>query len=110
MGETEKLMVYGHPMCWMVLPVRELLEKHGVEYEYVDIHADPEASQQVRAVNDGHESVPTLVFPDGTTLTEPGPRELLSRLESLGLASPSPSLLKRLIEKLIPRDRDREDE
>lgn len=33
---------------------------------------------------DGNESVPTLLFPDGSTLTEPSVGELKAKLESLG--------------------------
>ena len=42
------------------------------------------AAARVRAINNGNESVPTLVFPDGSTLTEPTVGELQSKLESLG--------------------------
>jgi hypothetical protein len=39
----------------------------------------------VRGINNGNESVPTMVFPDGSSLTEPGYRELKRVLESKGM-------------------------
>ena len=80
----DKIMVYGHAACPGVRPVKGLLRRTGVEFAYIDIHQDRAAAAQVRALNNGSESVPTLVFPDGSTLTEPTVGELKAKLESLG--------------------------
>jgi hypothetical protein len=42
------------------------------------------AAQFVETINGGYLSVPTLVFPDGTTLTEPSNPELLAAITKLG--------------------------
>ena len=81
---TKPLTVYGHPACPGVGPLRAMLGQSKVAYTYVNIRRDPEAATTVRAINNGNESVPTLVFPDGTTLTEPSADELKRKLESLG--------------------------
>lgn len=81
---ADKIIVYGHPTCPGVGPVKGLLRQSKVEFEYIDIHQDSAAATQVRAINNGNESVPTLVFPDGSTLTEPGFGELKAKLESMG--------------------------
>lgn len=81
---SDKVMVYGHATCPQVGPVRGLLRQAQVAFEYVDIHKDREAAARVRAINDGMESVPTLVFPDDSTLTEPTASELTAKLESMG--------------------------
>jgi mycoredoxin len=82
---SEKIMVYGSPVCGMVPPVRGVLDRAGASYEYIDISRDAEARQRVQVINDGLESVPTLEFPDGSTLTEPSLRELEEKLAALGL-------------------------
>jgi mycoredoxin len=82
---SEKIMVYGSPVCGMVPPVRGVLDRAGASYEYVDISRDDVARQRVRDINRGVESVPTLEFPDGDTLTEPSLRQLEEKLASLGL-------------------------
>jgi len=64
--------------------VRGLLGQAKVPYTYVDITRDPTAAARVRAINSGNESVPTLVFPDGSSLTEPTVGQLKNKLESLG--------------------------
>jgi mycoredoxin len=80
----DAIIVYGHPACPALWPVKGLLTRSKVKFEYIDIHQDSAAAARVRAINNGNESVPTLVFPDGSTLTEPTVGELRSKLESLG--------------------------
>lgn len=70
----------------MVPPVLHALDTAAVPYSYVDIRQDPEAAGRVRDINGGNESVPTLVFPDGSTLTEPGLGALRQKLGQLGYA------------------------
>ncbi len=80
----DAIIVYGHPTCPALGPVKGLLRQSKVTFDYIDIHQDSVAAARVRAINNGSESVPTLVFPDGSTLTEPTVGELRSKLEALG--------------------------
>lgn len=80
----EIIIVYGHPTCPNLGPVKGLLTRSKVKFDYIDIHQDGAAAARVRAVNNGNESVPTIVFPDGSILTEPTVGELRSKLRSLG--------------------------
>lgn len=68
----------------MVGPVKNLLDRTDAHYEYINIHQDDTARQRVREINDGFESVPTIVFADNSTLTEPSGHALKTKLESLG--------------------------
>jgi mycoredoxin len=81
---TGKIVVYGSDLCPMVPPVRNLLQRAKVDYDYISISRNRAARAQVMEINDGNASVPTLVFPDGSTLTEPKLAELTPRLEALG--------------------------
>jgi len=81
---NDAIIVYGHPTCPLIGPIKGLLTQSKVKFEYIDIHQDSVAAARVREINNGNASVPTLVFPDGSTLTEPTVRELKSKLESLG--------------------------
>lgn len=80
----DAIILYGHPTCPNLGPVKGLLTQSKVKFEYIDIHQDSVAAARVREINNGNESVPTLVFPDGSTLTEPTVGELQSKLKSLG--------------------------
>jgi len=78
------ILLYGHTYCPQVHTVRAALDEGGVTYEYIDIRKDEDGRQRVKDINDGNESVPTLVFPDGSTLTEPSQEILAEHLKSHG--------------------------
>jgi mycoredoxin len=85
---SEQIIVYGTPTCPMVPPVLGMLKQANAPHDYINIRQDQAGLEHVRAINGGDESVPTLVFPDGTTLTEPGEAELRAKLTSLGYRVP----------------------
>ena len=96
MKQNEKVMMYGTPTCPMVPPVRGMLDRAQVSFDYVNIAEDAESRGKVMTINDGNASVPTLVFPDGSTLTEPSTAVLRQKLESLGYTVPQPTLWQSL--------------
>ena len=75
----------------MLPPVRSQLRRAHVPFDYVDISFDGPANARVREINGGNASVPTIVFPDGTTLTEPSEAELAAALERQGFTSTRPT-------------------
>ena len=56
------------------------MDREGIAYEVVDIEAHPEAAEIVMSVNGGNQTVPTVVFPDGTAATNPSLAEVKARL------------------------------
>ena len=93
---SKQLLVYEHPGCPRVYPVRTFLKNAEIEYTYIDIHQDNEAHERVRSINAGNESVPTTVYSDGSTLTEPSSSELRTKLLGQGYAVASSTLFERL--------------
>jgi glutaredoxin len=83
----EPVVVYGRPGCPGLRPVLNLLQKGGVPYDYVNIREDAAAAARLRAMANGHESVPTVVLPDGRVLVEPGTIGLRRALQEAGLVS-----------------------
>jgi mycoredoxin len=69
-------VVYWRPMCGFCMRLFGALEQAGVEVELRNIWDDPEAAAFVRSVNNGAETVPTVVLPDGQVLTNPAPETL----------------------------------
>ena len=96
MAGRGSVVLYGSPYCGMLPRARRLLEQAGVDYEYRDITRCADARARVRAINRGFESVPTLEFPDGSTLTEPSDGELRAKLEGLGYEFPPTTWRDRL--------------
>ncbi|MBN1179296.1 MAG: glutathione S-transferase N-terminal domain-containing protein [Anaerolineae bacterium] len=74
------ITVYGTAWCPDVRRARRFLDQNGVAYDFVDIDKDAAAAVFVEQTNRGHRSVPTILFPDGSTLTEPSTHELRHKL------------------------------
>ena len=87
---ADRILVYGRPTCPSVPPVLRLLDEAGAVYEYVNVRQDFEAAARLRQITGGYESVPTLVFPDGRTLVEPGTAALRRALQEAGPAGGTP--------------------
>jgi mycoredoxin len=49
----------------------------------VDIEQHPEAADIVERVNNGNQTVPTLVYSDGTAQTNPSLKQVTEKLASL---------------------------
>lgn len=98
---SEKVKLYGTPTCAMVAPVRGVLERAQMPFEYVNILQDEEARQRVLEINDGYASVPTIVFADGSTLTEPSLAILKRKLRQLGYSGRAPTWLEVIQENLL---------
>lgn len=80
--ETQNvLVVYGSRWCGDCTRTRRFLDQHKIKYEWINIDHDREAEKFVIQTNHGFRSVPTLVFPDGTILTEPSNGELAERYQ-----------------------------
>jgi glutaredoxin-like protein len=77
---AESITVYGVNWCGDCRRTRRFLNEHGIPYEWIDIDQDKKGEQFVMKTNRGYRSVPTLVFSDGTTLTEPSTQSLARKL------------------------------
>lgn len=72
--------IYSTPWCGYCHRLKAQLDREGIEYVEVDIEVEPEAAAFVETVNGGHQTVPTVVFPDGTALTNPSAAAVKERL------------------------------
>jgi mycoredoxin len=91
--KPSSIRLYGTATCPGLPPVRAMLEQSGVEYEYVDISRNEAARQALREINQGYESVPTLEFADGSSLTEPSAGELSKKLKAMGYHVPLSAMI-----------------
>jgi mycoredoxin len=78
--ETQTFTVYSTPWCGYCTRLKKQLTREGVAFAEVDIEQDPAAEQLVKSVNGGNATVPTLVFPDGSAMTNPSLREVLAKV------------------------------
>ncbi len=79
---TEQITLYTSDYCGQAKRVEKFLLEQNVAVDIVNIDGNPEGRDAVKSINNGDASVPTLVFPDGSILTEPTLRQLQSKLSS----------------------------
>ena len=72
--------MYSTAWCGYCHRLKRQMERSGVDYIEVDIEQDPGAAEFVMTVNGGNQTVPTVVFPDGSTATNPSLAEVITRL------------------------------
>lgn len=78
--EAGSVVMFTTPWCGYCRRLKGQMDREGVTYREVDIEQDPEAAQVVEQINDGNQTVPTLLFPDGSSATNPSIAEVKSRL------------------------------
>ncbi|HEY3311861.1 MAG TPA: glutaredoxin domain-containing protein [Anaerolineales bacterium] len=78
-----QIVLYGTSWCGDCRRSRAVFAEKGAKYLEIDIDRDPLAARFVREMNNGSQSVPTIIFPDGTILIEPDRATLSKKLENL---------------------------
>lgn len=68
---VNELTMYTTVWCGYCRRLKAQLDRAGIEFREVDIEHDPEAATLVASLNGGNRTVPTVVLPDGTALTNP---------------------------------------
>ena len=63
--------MYSTKWCGYCQRLKRDLKDVGIEFEEVDIELVPEAAELVGAANNGNYTVSTLIFSDGTAMTNP---------------------------------------
>jgi mycoredoxin len=80
---TPALTMYSTPWCGYCHRLKSQLDREGIAYEIVDIEQVPEAAKIVEAVNNGNQTVPTLVYSDGSAQTNPSLKQVQAKLGQL---------------------------
>jgi mycoredoxin len=82
----QQLTMYTTVWCAFCRRLKRQLARDGIEMAEVDIEQDPAAADYVMSVNGGFQTVPTVVFPDGSALTNPSAAQVKERLKKLAVS------------------------
>ncbi|CAM3884693.1 mycoredoxin [Nocardiopsis rhodophaea] len=77
---TAQITMYSTPWCGFCKRLKSQLGREGIALDEVNIEQDPAAAEYVMNVNGGNQTVPTLVFADGTALTNPSLAQVKEKL------------------------------
>jgi mycoredoxin len=80
---NQAITIFGTVWCGDCRRALRVLDQHQARYHYVDIESDDAARSYVEHINNGYQSVPTILFPDGSVLVEPSSATLAEKLAAL---------------------------
>lgn len=80
MSSSTAITMYSTPWCGYCHRLRGQLDREGIAYTVIDIAHDPAAAEIVMAVNRGNQTVPTVVFHDGSALTNPSVAQIKAKI------------------------------
>jgi mycoredoxin len=75
--------MYSTPWCGYCMRLKGQMDREGIDYDVIDIEQHPEAAEIVERVNGGNQTVPTVVFPDGSAQTNPSIAQIKDKLAAL---------------------------
>ena len=79
-AQDSTVTMYSTVWCGYCRRLKDQMDREGISYEVVDIDHDEAAAELVMSVNGGNQTVPTLVFPDGSALTNPSLKDVKDKL------------------------------
>jgi mycoredoxin len=79
---TAQFTLYSTPWSGFCHRLKGQLQREGIVFDEVDIERDPDAAITVMNINAGNQTVPTLVFSDGTALTNPSVAQVKAQLSA----------------------------
>ena len=75
--------MYTTSWCPFCHTLKARLADRGIAWDEVDIDRDEEAAVVVMQANNGNRTVPTLVYSDGSTQTNPSAQQVQLKLAEL---------------------------
>ena len=79
-GMDDVIRVYGASWCPDCRRAKRFLGDQRISFEWHDIEVDPDGVRTVQERNDGNNIIPTIIFPDGSHLSEPSNEELAEKI------------------------------
>ncbi len=76
-------VMYSTSWCGYCKRLKSQLADLGISFEEINIEEVAGTAEIVKKVNGGNQTVPTLVFSDGSAMTNPSARQVQEKLASL---------------------------
>ena len=76
-------VMYSTTWCGYCKRLKTQLGDLGISFEEINIEEVAGTAEIVERVNGGNQTVPTLVFSDGSAMTNPSAKQVQEKLDSL---------------------------
>jgi mycoredoxin len=80
--EQGTITMFTTTWCGYCRRLKSQLDRAGISYSEVNIEQVPGAADYVMDINGGNQTVPTVLFPDGSAATNPSLDQVKERLEA----------------------------
>jgi thioredoxin reductase (NADPH) len=77
---SAEITIYSTVWCPDCKRAKRFFAENRIAYQNIDIEQDPAAMDFVEKTNNGMRVIPTIVFPDGSVLSEPSNAQLAEKL------------------------------
>ncbi|WP_308492646.1 glutaredoxin family protein [Microbacterium terrisoli] len=78
------IKMFGAEWCRDCRRTKKQLDELGIDYEYIDLEADPAAADVAKEIS-GRTNIPVVVYPDASHHVEPTNAEVETKLRELSL-------------------------
>ncbi|MGJ1614093.1 mycoredoxin [Clavibacter sepedonicus] len=72
--------MFSTTWCGYCRRLKAQLDRAGIGYDEVDIEQVPGTAELVEAINGGNQTVPTVLFPDGSSATNPSLADVTAKV------------------------------
>ncbi len=76
-------IMYSTPWCGYCKRLKRQLNDLEITFEEINIEEFPDGARLIEQINNGNQVVPTLVFSDGTSLTNPSALAVQEKLANI---------------------------
>ncbi|MCF4007644.1 mycoredoxin [Corynebacterium uropygiale] len=80
---TEPVTIYATTWCPYCAKLIQSLKEMNIPFDGWDVEKHEDLSAFVESVNDGNRIVPTVLYSDGTTATNPDPKDVAAKYREL---------------------------
>ncbi len=81
MMNEQPIVMYSTSWCGDCHRAKRVFDELDAPYENINIETEAGAVADMMRLNGGRQSVPTILFPDGSVLVEPSNSELIRHLK-----------------------------
>lgn len=74
------VVMFSTSWCGYCRRLKSQLEREGIGYREINIEDTPGTAELVETINGGNQTVPTVLFPDGSSATNPSLAQVTARL------------------------------
>ena len=72
--------MFSTTWCGYCRRLKSQLDREGIAYTEINIEETPGTAELVETINGGNQTVPTLLFPDGSSATNPSLAQVQKQL------------------------------